>query len=518
MKYKKIMIGILVINIIILQFLSCHSTKTTDNINEFDEAEKPLKFSMSMSTSENRYCLGVSDINKDKWVLELNKRANIELDLRLFDHDKFPEQMRIMFASGDIPDVVWTFGDWKDTRLNGTVEAEVFLPLDDLLWDNKDKLTNLIKTIPQQAWKESKTDFNGRIYNIPVGYLSEPALNGTFIRKDLLDKYGIKAPKTLDEAVNVLRTFKIWGMQYPYTGREKWAYTTTFLEPFGVAINRWNFNSKGELVPDIIRPEMKEALSFHAMLVKEGLMDPDFLITNGYSWTNKIYSGKKGAIFTHQVQGLPEWNNGIKSNVTDGKFELIPAIEGPKGAKGSTISPTIWSSVFINRNFKEPLKFLQFLDWATTPEAEEFFNFGIEGEDYIKKDGIIQFASSTDIKKISENQFRGMLKIVIDQSYNKSILPFISGGNEIENFFQKISPQEGYHAYKTDVTMKALKVHPELNPENCPLFFEYASKIVLGKLSVDAFDNFVAEYLKLGGAELIKEQNERYKQKKIEIY
>lgn len=503
--------------IMLLQLTGCNN-KNIKEVNIIDEANKPLKFSMTMSTNKNQYVVSVPDINKDKWVLELNKRANIDLNLRLLDHDKFPEEMKLMFASGDIPDVVWTFGDWMDTRLNGSVEAGVFMPLDDLLLTNKDKLANLMKTIPEQAWKESKADFNRKTYSIPVGYLSVPALNGTFIRQDLLDKYGLKSPETLEEAVKTLKTFKAGGMQYPYTGREKWAYTTTFLEAFGVAINRWNFNSQGELVPDIIRPEMKEALGFHTMLIKEGLMDPDFLTTNGYTWTNKIQSGKMGGIFTHQFQGLPEWNNGIKANIQEGEFSLVPAIEGPKGARGSTTSPTIWASVFINRNFKEPLRFLQFLDWTATEEGQEFFAFGIEGKDYIKKDGKIIYTPPSDINKVSENQFRWMLSTVIDQSYNKSILPFVSGGDQIQYFIQNVSPMEGYHAYKTDTRMKALKEHPDLNPESCDLFFEYAAKIVLGKLPVDAFDQFVEEYVKRGGDKLIKEENERYKEGKLVKY
>jgi putative aldouronate transport system substrate-binding protein len=518
MKNKRLFSILLTSIILLLQFTGCSRTKSDEAIKNVDKEIKPLKFSMSMGTSRNQYCVSVPDINNDKWVLELNKRANINLNLRLLDYDRFHEQIKLMFASGDIPDVVWSFGDWKDIRLKGAVDSGVFMPVDQLLTENKEKLKNLMKTIPEQAWEESITDFDGKIYNIPVGYLSIPALNGTFIRQDLLEKYELKAPTNLDEAVDVLKAFKKGGLEYPYVGREKWAYTTTFLEPFGVAINRWNFNDKGELVPDIIRPEMKEALAFHAMLVREGLMDPSFLTTSGYSWSNKIQSGRMGGIFTHQVQGLREWNSGIKANIPEGQFALVPAVAGPKGAKGSIISPTIWSSVLINKNFKEPLRFLEFLDWTTTDDAQEFFTFGIEGEDYSKKDGRIQFEFPSDIYKISENHFRKMLSPVVDQSYNKMLIPFIPGGDEMLDFLHNVSPKEGYHAYKTEGRLNALKEYPNLNPEDCDLFFEYAAKIVLGKIPVDDFDKFVAEYLRRGGNKLIKEQNQWYKEGKIREY
>lgn len=517
MNRKKLFTILLVGLVAVAQFTGCTKKESTDAPAQGTQGtQAPLKFTMNRSSNNNQYATSSPDINNDKWVKEINKRANVEMTIKMMDHNKFAEQMQLMFASGDIPDIVWSYGDWKDKRLSGAVEAGVFTPLDDLLAKNKDKLTNLMKAIPEQAWKEAKTDFDGKTYGIPAGYLGVPALNGTFVRKDLLDKYGLKAPTNLDEAVKMLKTFKDNGMKFPYTGREKWNYTTTFLEPFGVATNRWNTNEKGELVPDIIRPEMKEALAFHANLVKEGLMDPEFLTTNGTDWNNKIKSGKAG-IFTHQASGLAGWDTGIKDSVPDGKFALIPAIAGPKGAKGSTTSPTIQTSLFINRNFKEADRFLQFLDWASTEEAQEFFAFGIEGQDYTKKDGKIQYTPTTDAAKATENAFRGILGMVGDGSYNKLLTPYQPGGQEVLNYFQNIGPKEGYHAYKTPI-INALKDHPDLAPEANDLFFEYAAKIVLGQIPVSDFDKFVAEYMKRGGDKVIKEATEQLKAGKLIKY
>ena len=51
--------------------------------------------------------------------------------------------------------------------------------------------------------------------------MSSTTRRATYIRKDLLDKYGLDIPVTLDDFVNVLRVFKENGVKYPYVGREK---------------------------------------------------------------------------------------------------------------------------------------------------------------------------------------------------------------------------------------------------------------------------------------------------------
>lgn len=186
------------------------------------EPEKPLKFSMVMSDSMNKYALQSPDISNDKWILEINKRCNVEMNLKLLDHKRFQEQLQMIIASGDIPDVTYIFGDWKSPALGGAVENGAYWALDDLVEKDKDKLTNLMNAIPEQAWSEAKTA-DGQCYSIPLACASVGVANGAFIRSDLLQKYNLEVPSTLDEWVHVMKVFKENGMKYPYLGREKWS-------------------------------------------------------------------------------------------------------------------------------------------------------------------------------------------------------------------------------------------------------------------------------------------------------
>ena len=57
---------------------------------------------------------------------------------------------------------------------------------------------------------------------------------------------------------------------------------------------------------------------------------------------------------------------------------------------------------------------------------------------------------------------------------------------------------------------QTVKKFPDINPGNSPMYQEIAAKIVLGKLPLDAFDDYVKKYRQQGGDELIKEMTEAY--------
>ena len=167
-----------------------------------EETKEPLKFTMSISNGLNEYIAQSPDINQDKWVKVFNERYNLDLTLKLLDHKRFAEEMQMMFASGEIADVVKCYDNYTSPSMCQSVENGVFMPLDDILATAEEKYPNLMKTIPENAWDYNK--YNGHIYGIPVSYLSRATRRATYIRKDLLDQTGLGIPTTLDEFVEVL--------------------------------------------------------------------------------------------------------------------------------------------------------------------------------------------------------------------------------------------------------------------------------------------------------------------------
>lgn len=473
-----------------------------------DSDNGQTEFSVTISNQMNQYILQSPDINDDKWVHEVNDGADVKVTYNFLDHKRFNEQIQLMYASGDITDVIIAYDDWRAPMTNDAIQNGVFQPLSELLKDGEKKYPNLMSTIPEKAW-ESATMPDGEIYGIPVVFRSIDAGRVTYIRKDLLDKYNLETPVTIDDFVNVLKVFKENGMKYPYSGREKWSYTDLFISPFGVDMNRFNLNDKGEMVPDILRPEFKEAIAFNRKLYEEGLMNPESLMTSGTDWSNKIKAGEIG-MFMHDSESFGSWNLGLKANVPDGEFIIIPSPVGYNGDQGAAATPTIVSSLYINAKYKNPERILEYLDYLCQEDVKKNLIFG-----GVPEDEYVVPSSEIDV---AERDYRRIISIIYDNSYNKYMLPFEPNADVLQNYIDNIAPNEGYHSYKAD-KLESFDAHPDLIPgANCNLWQEYAAKIFYGELPVDAYDDFVAEYLKRGGQEIVDEATQLYKEGKMVEY
>jgi len=466
---------------------------------------EPTKFSMSMRSLALKYVDNAKDLNTDKWKLELEKRTNTKIDLKVIPQTNYVGSMNMMFASGDIPDVVQA-SSLDDPALANAVQEGIFMPLDDLL---KKAAPNMMKLVPKIAWEDTTYD-DGKIYGMPE-YLSSTTRRATYIRKDLLDKYGLKVPVTLDDFVNVMKVFKQNGVKYPYVGREKWMYTDLFFGAFNALPTTYLLNDKKEVVPAYVQPQMKDALAFHKMLNDQGLIDQQSLLNKQVDWEKKCLSGDVG-IFSRNVKDFTLMQTKLKAAVPTAQLMMIAGPTGPDGKHGMAKASPTMRCYMINKKYARPENIIKFFDWMATDEAAEFFSFGIEGQDYTKKDGKIEFTYPTDISKLDEVNYRSeWLWGVRDSAYNKRLLPYQDGGKEILNFFEKIAPTDG-RVWINPKQMDSTKKYPDLDvAENQQaLWQKFAAQVFYGEVSVDKFDDFVADYYKRGGNEIVKEATERY--------
>lgn len=474
------------------------------------KSDEPRSFTIALRTLNKEYILESLDINEDVWVKELEARTNVDLDIRLMDHAKYTEQMNLMFAGGDIPDVVQSYSV-DDASLAGAVEAGVFMPIGDLIKDNADRFPNLNTVIPELAWREMTSDEDGKIYAIPE-YLSVPVRRGTYIRKDLLDSLDLEIPVTLDEYVEVMKAFRDAGLKYPFSGRENFTYTDSFFGAFNALPATWITNEEGELLPAVVTDNMKDALRFHRMLVEEGLMDPETLTNKRADWEGKILRGEVG-IFTHNANNLASWNARIKNTNENYEFILIPSPVGEDGYSGSFRYASALRGYYINKNVENPLEILDFFEWMLTEEAKAFIAFGIEGQDYTKENDqyIFEYPSDEDGEKLIDYK-TNWLALIQDNSYNKMLTPHMPYGAELEEFFTQTAMNEGIVSYEPgnfEARTNLMEIAPVWGkaPE---LWMRYAAKIFLGQEPIDYYDEFIKEFYARGGQQLIDEATDRY--------
>ncbi|TDF96574.1 extracellular solute-binding protein [Paenibacillus piri] len=470
------------------------------------------KFSISMRTLAFNHVEKSPNINEDKWVKLLEQKTNTDLDIVLVPHKEFEQKMAQMFATNDIPDVVQGSGGVSGKEMAGSVQAGVFMPLDDLLQKYG---PNLLKKIPKEAW--AKETYQGKIYAIPE-FLSNPSRRATAIRKDLLDKAGLPIPKTVDEYLNVMRKFKEMGVENPYQGRENFKYADTFFGAYDAFPYLSMMMQQGDqIVPKFFNTDnMTKALQTYKTMFDEGLINKEFATINPTVYKNSILAGKAG-IWSMNANEALQWEQQMKANVPTAKIELIPSPVGPDGKGGYYLYNSVTRAWFINKNAKNPEAIIKFYDWMLSDEAEQFFTFGVEGENYTMDNGKINYKTPTDPAGIDEERYRqAFLWMVQDTTYNKGTLSLTEEGKQLIGTYDNMLAKEGRDGIQFEPRLDGYVKNPDIAPESdygAPLILQHMVKMVYGKEPISDWPKVIEEWKAKGGNDVVKEATEKFNKK-----
>lgn len=477
-----------------------------------ESGDAVTKFSISLRTLNFGYVEQSPDINADKWVKRLEELTNTDMDIRLVPHKEYEQKMAQMFATNDIPDVVQGQGGTTGKEMAGSVEAGVFMPLDDLL---KQYGPNLLKKIPQEAW--NRMSYQGKIYGIPE-WLGNPSRRATWIRKDLLDKTGLPVPKTVDDYLNVLRAFKELGVENPYMGRQDFKYADTFFGAYDVFPYLSQFEEvDGQVQPKFLDADnMMKALSTYKTMFDEGLINKEFATINPTTFKNTILAGKAG-IWSMNANELIQWQTQLNESVPEAELAIIPSPVGPDGKGGYYLYGDVARSYFINAKYEHPEKIIQFFDWMVSDEAEQFLTFGVEGENYTKDGDKIDYKQPTDVQAVDEERYRqAFLWMVQDTTYNKGSLSLTEEGRNLMSVFDNTLANEGRDGIEFDPRLEALKKNPDITPLSDtppPLLITHMVKMVYGQEPIENWPKVIEEWKSKGGSDVLKEANDRYQSK-----
>ncbi|OCA85975.1 ABC transporter substrate-binding protein [Bacillus sp. FJAT-27225] len=523
-KFSKSLIGVLLVLLIALAGCTSNgekaSTEKDPKAAEKAKAKEPAKLKVALETGGAAYVQGNEDINNDEYVKNLEKLANVDLTLEVLPHENYEQNMQLLLAGGELPDLLQTKGINRP-EIAPALDAGVLMPLNDLLEKHG---KNLLKAIPKESWDNPRVSKDGQIFGIPQ---ENPVLNSTvtYIRKDWLDKLGLEVPKTVDEYIEVLRAFKTKdpngnGIQdeIPFSARKNFSFGYSFFGAYDAQPQAWSYQD-GKLVPNFIKPEMKEALKVYRTLYKEKLLDNEFLVQEGKDWDAKIIGAGLVGMWAHSSAAPDSWLTKINESHPDAKIAIIPSPVIPGGKPGgvyplgSSVSDFVWTIPAGSKNAEETIKFLDWFYQQGNEEADNFFLYGLEGKDHTVENGEINYKYPTSNEEAGRQfmyqqwiHFTGPKEYLTNEEFVKNKVH-----GELIYDSLKVANQEGLIDDGADMpAMETLKARPELAYDG--LWLEFAAKVVTGKESVDKFDEFVANWEKRGGDKLIDEATKWYKE------
>lgn len=476
-----------------------------------DQGSSPgaLSFSIVLSTASNPYAAKVPDIQEDKWVKQLEALTNTDLRITMIPLKDVDKRLPVLLTGDDFPDVIQTVGGASSAAMSGTVEAGLFMPLDDLI---RTYAPRMLERIPEEAWKE--TSYHGKIYGIPA-WLDNPSRRGTYIRTDLLKQTGLPVPRTVDEFLNVLHAFKKLGVENPYQMRENFKYADVIFGAYDVLGYQFELKN-GEVVPKFFEEKrMMDAISVYKMMLEEGLIAKDFATVSSSEYTQNIYSGKAG-IWTANAAGLLDFRAQVNDSVPEAKVDVIPSPAGPDGKKGYGLYSSVISSYYINKHVskEKAIGIIQFFNWMLSDEAERFFSFGIPGDTYTVTGGAISYRFPQTKEEQDEQGFRELLWLSHDLTINRERTRLLPGGNDVLGAIDSTLSKEGRGNIVFIPDLEAFNIYPELAPNNPnqppPFIVDHIVRMIYGKEPISNWPKVIQEYRSRGGDDIIREATQRY--------
>lgn len=472
----------------------------------------------------------VSDYGDMMLYQEMEKRTGIKIE---FQHpisgSTGQEAFLTMISGSELPDIMeYNWGSYTGGS-QAAIDDGLIVELNDYL---EEYAPNYYDYMEGEKGKENDylykyqaTTSEGNYYGfnrLNVGNARE--FNTFYIRNDLLKKWGMEVPVTIDEWTAVFAKAKEEGIETPFTATNCLTFnkglSVSFHNAFNTVGGFYLDNGKVKFGP--FEKGYKEYIAQLAEWVKLGYIDTGFVTNASDDAIGKMANGKAIASFG----GI----GGSVGKVIPACLAVDPSIEiigcpypvAKRGDMPAHQGATTEATGIANAINAECANIERAVEWCDYVYSEEGFllqTFGIEGDTYevVEKDGETHYVY-TD--KITNPEVSGYASV--SEALYAYFLPANHPGLD-----QHPDYLDGYYPYQAqkdalveiNKNMDAVKktVIPTLNytedeaeertnieMELYDAFEVAITDIVLGKASIDTFDDAVENLKKDGYNDLIK--------------
>lgn len=479
-------------------------------------ANPPVKMTMAstVSVTSMGQTLGLGDVEAFK---EMEKRTGVQMEYQTVSAEK----LSLLFASNDIPDMIYT--NWDN--LGGTYKYAVdgqLISLDNLIAENAPDFLNVLKK--DNSVYENLVDVDKHIYYFPFIRSNEKlrVFEGFQIRKDWLEKLNLQVPKTVDNMHSVLKAFKEKDPNGNGTADEIPLISDKKLSAIDQAMNWWGisdfYHENGTVKCGWLQPEYKEYLKTMAQWYQEGLIDPDYLTCDATQFRSKAVNEQAGAWYGRAAGVLGTLETAMASINPEFSIVAIPwlSTDGSNGyaMPSKYVENVINIGIAITSKCKDPALAAKWCNYAYGEDGHLLFNFGIEGESYTMEDGIPTYTELITKNPNGLSMQEALSRYAVPGSYafEQSIYyfdQFMTGSQK-----DAIDVWKKGDTSRTLATLKysdsELEVANNLKNEIDTYVGEMQSKYIVGKESIESFDSFVEKVKSMGIDKVIEVMQTAY--------
>lgn len=439
-----------------------------------------------------------------------------------------------LLASGEYPDLFATseFQTKYPGGVEGAVKDGIIMNVDDLIEQYATNFNRWVAESDDPLIQNKIRSDSGSIVKFGTIWLPPfcdgKTWYGMMVRKDLLDKYGLEAPVTIDEYTNVLRTFKENGVKVPLAIS---AFSDTGMtannpisSAYGVSINDFQLDDEGNVHYSRTMDAYKDFLLLLNSWQKEGLIDNDFINRKLVDSTKLFRNGTAGMVFEHSIT--------IKGNLTAGQaidpdFDLV-ACEYPKLNKDDsihlirTVSSVNSFSWQVASTTKHPVEAVKFVDFLMDDEIVRMTAWGTEESGCYTEDAegnrtytdfVLNNPDGLEYGTVRDLYACSPLQIKYDQQQEEQMytLPQDTGSWAIwQNNNDDIWKLPTWLTFTTEEAGEVADIKAKLNNYSDEMVY----KFIFGEASIEnEWDTFVETLKSLGSEraeEIYKQAYDRY--------
>ncbi|MDF2713156.1 MAG: bacterial extracellular solute-binding protein [Paenibacillus sp.] len=351
--------------------------------------------SLTVGVPDNRYAPKSYTQNLPVWS-EIEKRTGVKVNWDVTAVAQYNQAMNIRLAAASgLPDILQLPGTPVNYGTDGIIR-----PLNELIDKYAPNIKKYFADNPAIANLHKAPD--GNIYALSADISGTTATDpmGWLIRKDWLDKLGLKEPTTLDEWYDVLKAFKEKDPngngkpdEIPLSPQYTWGGLALFGNALGLHLAEYSYgysvDANGKIKNDWLDPKAKELIVWLNKLYAEGLLDPEFMSKKSDKILADITREVIGST-NHLLNATSKFNSAIGKPDANWIMTLPPANGGNKRfyEKAAPISG-YWA---ISKDAKNPELAIKWLDYIyANEEGQRLVAYGIEGVSYKMVNGKPEF-------------------------------------------------------------------------------------------------------------------------------
>ena len=447
------------------------------------------------------------DMNENITYQELEKRTNIHINYIHPAAGQDLQQLNLLIASKQMPDIIqYNLFKFYPGGPSKAIEDGVIIKLNDLI----DKYApNYSKILQDPAEKRQAALDDGTLCHFPC--ISRLDLTfGPIIRQDWLDKLGLQAPRTIDELHDVLKAFK----ESDPNGNGKkdeipmvaWSDSSSsdlvnLFAPYGVLSDFYKDGNTVKFGP--IEPAYRDALVTMNKWYREGLLDPEFALTDDKSADQKFTSDKAGFTYSYVGLSVAKYNPIMKAKNPGYNLVAIPNFIGPAGkqytAYNTALEDISGTGKYISTNNKYQEETARWLDYHYGEEGIRLLNWGIEGETFTMANGEPEYTELITKNPEGLAMDEAAIKYTLAESWESFVRDPLPGNkyfNNMPGISEAIATLKTSDASlvmpstispKTEEAQQLASIINEVNTYKSEMF----TKFVMGTEPLDNFDNYV---------------------------